>query len=58
METSVLQIDIRKIAAKYAMRRAQTPKNDYDDAAAQEELLRVMEDSAQSRQRTNKILGI
>lgn len=58
MDTSVTRIDLREIAAKYALRRAKTPKDTYDDSAAQAELLRVMEDSAQSRDRANKILGV
>jgi TorA maturation chaperone TorD len=56
MNTSVSRINLRKIAAKYAIRRASTPKEPYDDSAAQVELLRVLEDSAPSIKRANRIL--
>lgn len=58
MGTESMRIDVRKVAAKYVVRRARTPKDVYDDSAAQAELLRVMEDSAQSLDRANKMLGV
>lgn len=58
MGPKVARIDVRRVAAKYAMRRTKTLKKVYDDAAAQKELLRIMEDSAQSRHRANKMLGV
>jgi inhibitor of KinA sporulation pathway (predicted exonuclease) len=57
-EVSVSRSNLQKVAAKYAMRRAGKPKKSYDDSTAQEELLRVMEDSSQSLRRANMILDV
>lgn len=58
METSGTRVDLERVSARYALRRAETPKEAYDDSAAQVELLRVMKDSAPSIQRANKILNV
>lgn len=58
MPTSSTRINVSKVSARYAMRRAATPKEAYDDSVAQAELLRVMKDSAPSIQRANRILDV
>lgn len=52
------RIDMEKVSTRYAMRRARTPKEAYDDSAAQAELLLVVKNSAPSIQRANEILDV
>jgi uncharacterized phage-associated protein len=51
------RVNLQKVSARYAIRRVATHKHPFNDAEAQSALLRVMADSAQTRERANKILG-
>lgn len=58
MGVPVARINLGKVSARYAERRANTPKGSYNDSVAQLELLRILEDSAPSIHRANKILDV
>lgn len=58
MSASGTRIDLGKVSAGYAKRRAETPKEAYDDSAAQAEILLIVKNSAPSIQRANKILDV
>jgi len=50
------RINVRRVASKYANRRAATPKESFDNAAAQSELRQVVSDTSRTRYRANKLL--
>lgn len=58
MGAPVGRSNLGNVSARYAIRRANASKGSYNDSVAQLELLRILEDSDQSRQRANKILGV
>lgn len=50
------KLNVSRVAARYAARRAATRKEAYNDAEAQSELLRVVSATAGTRHRANKLL--
>lgn len=52
------KINIARLGARYAEMRSRMPKRDYNDAAAQKELLETISATAGTRQRANEALGV
>lgn len=52
------KLDIARVAGRYATRRAETPKEDFDDEAAQRELLDTISATSATRKRANEALGV
>jgi hypothetical protein len=51
------KINVARVAARYAARREETVKEDFNDATAQEELLEVISVTSETRARANAALG-
>lgn len=51
-------LDISRISARYSARRAATPKEPFNDAAAQQELLETISVTSGTRKRANAVLGV
>lgn len=56
--TSEVMLDTARVAARYAQRRAVTPKEAFNDAAAQRELLETISATSGSRERANEAIGV
>jgi hypothetical protein len=52
------RLDTARVAARYAARRAATPKEPFNDAVAQQELLETISATSKTRERANEALGV
>lgn len=56
--SSATKLDVSRVAARYALRRAVTPKEAFNDADAQRELLVTISATSATRARANEALGV
>lgn len=52
------QLNLARIAARYSVRREATSKEPFNDAAAQQELLQIISETSETRERANEALGV